>query len=105
MSSITRSVKSRKITSFCYHAEDAKAVFLAGSFNGWNSQSTPMTKRIPANGQQTLSSLSERMSIDMWPMANGATSPRAQTTKLVQVAAPTRSGPRTENFKSTDDLR
>ena len=45
MPSVTRSVKSRKITGFSYLAEDAKAVSLAGSFNGWNSQSTPMTNK------------------------------------------------------------
>jgi 1,4-alpha-glucan branching enzyme len=45
MSTVTRSMKGRKITSFAYQAEGAKVVFLAGSFNDWNSESTPMTRK------------------------------------------------------------
>ncbi len=47
----TRSMKSRKVTSFLYHAEDAKAVFLAGSFNDWNPEATPMSRS--SSGQWT----------------------------------------------------
>lgn len=45
MPAVTRSMKSRKMTSFSCHAEDARSVFLAGSFNEWNPLSTPMSKR------------------------------------------------------------
>lgn len=45
MPTVTRSLKGRKITSFACPAEGAKAVFLAGSFNDWNAQSTPMTNK------------------------------------------------------------
>ena len=45
MPAVTRSMKNRKITSFLCHAEDAKDVFLAGSFNDWNPQSTAMTNK------------------------------------------------------------
>ncbi len=45
MPTVTRSLKGRKITSFACQAEGAKAVFLAGSFNGWNPQSTPMINK------------------------------------------------------------
>ncbi len=52
MPAMTRSIKDRKITSFSCHAQDAKAVFLAGSFNGWNPQSTPMTNK--SSGEWTV---------------------------------------------------
>jgi 1,4-alpha-glucan branching enzyme len=39
--------QKRKVEIWC-HAPDAKEVFVAGSFNGWNATATPM-KRIGSN--------------------------------------------------------
>ncbi len=44
MTVVTRSMKQKKITTFSCRAEHANSVCLAGTFNDWNSQSTPMTK-------------------------------------------------------------
>jgi 1,4-alpha-glucan branching enzyme len=35
---------SHKKIPFKYHAPEAKAVFLAGSFNGWNVSANPLKK-------------------------------------------------------------
>jgi 1,4-alpha-glucan branching enzyme len=34
----------RRRMTFTHRAPEAEAVFLAGSFNGWNTQATPMKK-------------------------------------------------------------
>ena len=36
--------KQARSTRFTCHAPEAKAVFLAGTFNGWSQQSTPTAK-------------------------------------------------------------
>ncbi len=40
----TESMKQKKITRFSCQAEHANSVCLAGTFNDWNAQSTPMRK-------------------------------------------------------------
>lgn len=41
---VTRSMKQKRITRFSCQAEHANSVCLAGTFNDWNLQSTPMSK-------------------------------------------------------------
>ncbi len=41
---VTRSIKQKRITSFSCQAEHANSVCLAGTFNDWNAQSTPMSR-------------------------------------------------------------
>jgi len=40
----TESMKQKRTTRFSCQAEHANSVGLAGTFNDWNSQSTPMNK-------------------------------------------------------------
>jgi 1,4-alpha-glucan branching enzyme len=47
MPAVTRSMKQKKITKFSCQAERANSVRLAGTFNDWNAQSTPMSKSGP----------------------------------------------------------
>lgn len=48
MSKATRH-KGAHSTRFVCHAPEAKAVFLAGTFNGWSPESTPMAKDAEGN--------------------------------------------------------
>lgn len=40
----THRPERKTATPFSCHALEARAVFLAGTFNGWNPQATPMVK-------------------------------------------------------------
>ena len=40
-----RNDRNRSETMFCCHAPEAKAVFLAGSFNGWNREAKPLQRQ------------------------------------------------------------
>jgi 1,4-alpha-glucan branching enzyme len=42
-------------TRFVCHAPEAKAVFLAGTFNGWHPLATPLVKDAQGNWSTTLS--------------------------------------------------
>ena len=45
MTKAHRNERSKKGTLFSCHAPEAKAVFLAGHFNDWNREATPMQRR------------------------------------------------------------
>jgi 5'-AMP-activated protein kinase regulatory beta subunit len=45
MTKTLRSGRDKNETMFSYHAPGAKTVFLAGSFNEWNREATPMERQ------------------------------------------------------------
>ena len=44
MPAVTRSINNRRVVSFSRQAEGATQVSLAGTFNDWNPEATPMTQ-------------------------------------------------------------
>ena len=54
MPAVTRSMKQKKITKFSCLAEHANSVCLAGTFNDWSAQSTPMSKSDPGEWSAAL---------------------------------------------------
>ena len=44
MPAVTRAIKQKRVTEFSCEAESADSVNLAGTFNDWNPQLTPMSK-------------------------------------------------------------
>ena len=45
MAKVLRSSRDKNETVFSCHAPEAKTVFLAGSFNEWNREATPMQRQ------------------------------------------------------------
>lgn len=45
----TKPDESKTGTPFSCHAPDARAVFVAGTFNGWGTEATPMTRGADGN--------------------------------------------------------
>lgn len=46
---MTRKSKGPELTVFQCHAPDARAVFVAGTFNQWSADATPMAKEADGN--------------------------------------------------------
>lgn len=53
MPNSVRTIRNKNEIPFCCQAPEAKAVFLAGTFNGWNCEATPMQRQ--ADGSWSVS--------------------------------------------------
>lgn len=66
-------------TRFTCHAPDAKAVFLAGTFNGWNPQTTSMVKGTNGDWSVAVDLTPGRYEYNTSSTAHGAASRTAMT--------------------------
>ena len=68
-----------KLAEFSCHAPEAQAVFVAGTFNDWNPEATPLTRQADGHWQIKLPLTLDTMNSSSSWMGNGAASPAAST--------------------------
>src|SRR5262245_16287269 len=87
--------KGAHSTRFVCHAPEAKAVFLAGTFNGWSPEATPMTRDAEGNWSVAVTLKPGRYEYTSWTVPGAVGRGMTATIKGAGNACRTRSVPRT----------
>ena len=80
-----------KLVDFSCCTPNATAVFVAGTFNNWNPDATPLTRDNAGNWRASLKLPADATSSSSWWMVGGVVIRGAKATMLVRTTCPTNS--------------